>query len=413
MHAPAGQPHDSSHFTPDSRQAWGRLALAVLIASIGAVGMWAVVVVLPTVQTEFSASRGAVSLATTMIFMGFGSGGVVMGRITDRFGIVAAMAISIVFLGVAFVLAGLATTLWQFNASYFLIGLGTSATFAPLMAEASHWFERYRGLAVTIVASGNYVAGTIWPPLVNWGVQTIGWRSTHIAIGIFCAVTMTILVIVLRMIIGSGGARDHANALPPQLDLKLSANTLTVLLSIASISCCVAMAMPQVHIVAYCGDLGYGMAHGAEMLSMMMGFGVISRIGSGFLADKIGGIRTLLVGSVAQAFALLFYLFFDSLTSLYLISGMFGLFQGGIVPSYAIIVRETMPAREAATRVGIVIFASVWGMSFGGWVSGVIFDATGSYAAAFANGLGWNVLNMAIMVALLIRAQGRGRLAMA
>jgi MFS family permease len=387
--------------------------LAVLIASIGAVGMWAVVVVLPTVQTEFSASRGAVSLATTMIFMGFGSGGVVMGRITDRFGIVAAMAISIVFLGVAFVLAGLATTLWQFNASYFLIGLGTSATFAPLMAEASHWFERYRGLAVTIVASGNYVAGTIWPPLVNWGVQTIGWRSTHIAIGIFCAVTMTILVIVLRMIIGSGGARDHANALPPQLDLKLSANTLTVLLSIASISCCVAMAMPQVHIVAYCGDLGYGMAHGAEMLSMMMGFGVISRIGSGFLADRIGGIRTLLVGSVAQAFALLFYLFFDSLTSLYLISGMFGLFQGGIVPSYAIIVRETMPAREAATRVGIVIFASVWGMSFGGWVSGVIFDATGSYAAAFANGLGWNVLNMAIMVGLLIRARGRGRLAMA
>ncbi len=387
--------------------------LAVLIASIGAVGMWAVVVVLPTVQTEFAATRGAVSLATTMIFMGFGSGGVVMGRITDRFGIVAAMALSIVFLGAGFVLAGLAATLWQFNVIYFLIGLGTSATFAPLMAEASHWFERYRGLAVTIVASGNYVAGTIWPPLVNWGVQTIGWRSTHIAIGIFCAVSMAILLIVLRMIIGAGGARDHANAPPPQVDLNLSANTLTVLLSIASIACCVAMAMPQVHIVAYCGDLGYGIAHGAEMLSMMMGFGIISRIGSGFLADRIGGIRTLLVGSIAQGFALLFYLFFDSLTSLYLISGMFGLFQGGIVPSYAIIVRETMPAREAATRVGIVIFASVFGMSFGGWVSGVIFDATGSYSAAFANGLAWNVLNMAIVVGLLIRARGRGRLAMA
>jgi MFS family permease len=387
--------------------------LAVLIASIGAVGMWAVVVVLPTVQAEFAATRGAVSLATTMIFMGFGSGGVVMGRITDRFGIVAAMALSIVFLGTGFVLAGLAATLWQFNAIYFLIGLGTSATFAPLMAEASHWFERYRGLAVTIVASGNYVAGTIWPPLVNWGVQSIGWRSTHIAIGIFCVASMTILLIVLRVVIGAGGARDHANAPPPQLDLNLSANTLTVLLAIASIACCVAMAMPQVHIVAYCGDLGYGVARGAVMLSMMMGFGVVSRIGSGFLADRIGGIRTLLVGSIAQAFALLFYLFFDSLTSLYLISGMFGLFQGGIVPSYAIIVRETMPAREAATRVGIVIFASVFGMSFGGWVSGVIFDATGSYAAAFANGLAWNLLNMAIVVGLLIRARGRGRLAMA
>ena len=169
--------------------------------------------------------------------------------------------------------------------------------------------------------------------------------------------------------------------------------------------------MPQVHIVAYCGDLGYGVARGAEMLSLMMGFGVISRIGSGFLADRIGGMRTLLVGSLAQGFALLFYLFFDSLTSLYLISAMFGLFQGGIVPSYAIIVREAMPAREAATRVGIVIFASVFGMSFGGWISGVIFDATGSYAAAFANGLAWNALNLLIVTTLLFR--GRRQLATA
>src|SRR6267143_191285 len=135
------------------------------------------------------------------------------------------------------------------------------------------------------------------------------------------------------------------------------------------------------------------------------------RLGSGYLADKIGGIPTLLIGSVAQGFALLFYLFFDSLTSLYLISAMFGLFQGGIVPSYAIIVRESMPASEAATRVGIVILASVVGMSFGGWISGVIFDATGSYAAAFLNGVGWNALNITIMTALLIRA--RQRLALA
>jgi MFS family permease len=405
--APSDRPHQASAFTPDSGQAWVRLCLALVIASIGAVGMWTVVVVLPTVQAEFAASRGAVSLAFTMTMMGFGLGGVVMGRITDRFGIVAAMALSIAFLGVSYVLAGLSATLWQVIAIYFLIGLGTSATFAPLMAEASHWFERYRGLAVTIVASGNYVAGTVWPPLVNWGVQSVGWRTTHIAIGIFCAVTMTLLLLVLRSQIGDEKVRDHANAPPPRLDLQLSTNALTVLLCIASISCCVAMAMPQVHIVAYCGDLGYGVARGAEMLSVMMGFGVVSRIGSGFLADKIGGIRTLLIGSVAQAFALLFYLYFDSLTSLYLISAMFGLFQGGIVPSYAIIVREAMPASEAATRVGIVIFASVFGMSFGGWVSGVIFDATGSYAAAFANGVAWNALNIAIMVGLLIRARQR------
>src|SRR6201995_2033571 len=412
VHAPAKSP-DSHAFVPDSGQAWVRLVVALLIASVGAVGMWSVVVVLPTVQAEFATTRGAISFATTMIFMGFGLGGVVTGKITDRLGIVTAVAISIAFLPGAYVLAGLTTALWQFIAVSFLIGLGTSATFAPLMAEASHWFERYRGLAVTIVASGNYVAGTVWPPIVNWGTQTHGWRATHIAIGIFCGVSMMILLMVLRAIMGGGGARDPAHAPPPRVDLQLSTNTLTVLLCIASISCCVAMAMPQVHLVAYCGDLGYGVARGAEMLSLMMGLGIISRIGSGFLADRIGGIPTLLIGSVAQGFALLFYLFFDSLTSLYLISGMFGLFQGGIVPSYAIIGRETMPAREAATRVGIVIFASVFGMSFGGWGSGVTFHATGSYSASFANGLAWNVLNMAIVVGLLIRARGRGRLAMA
>jgi MFS family permease len=406
VHAPSDL-KASAAFTPDSGQAWVRLVLALVIGSIGSVGMWSVVVVLPVVQAEFGTSRGAVSLAFTFTMAGFGLGGVATGRITDRFGIVPAMGLSIALLLLGYVLAGLSTTLWQFILVYFVIGLGTSATFAPLMAEASHWFERYRGLAVTIVASGNYVGGTIWPPLVNWGVQSLGWRSTHIAIGIFCAVAMTIVLMVLRAQIGGAAVRNHDNAPPPRIDLALSTNTLTALLCVASISCCVAMAMPQVHIVAYCGDLGYGVARGAEMLSLMMAFGVVSRIGSGYLADRIGGIRTLLIGSVAQGLALLFYLYFDGLTSLYLISAMFGLFQGGIVPSYAIIVRESMPAREAATRVGVVILASVVGMSFGGWVSGVIFDASGSYAAAFLNGLLWNALNITIMVALLIRARQR------
>jgi MFS family permease len=404
--APSDSSQGSTVFIPDSRQAWVRLALALVIGSIGSVGMWSVVVVLPVVQGEFVATRGAISLAFTLTMLGFGLGGVATGRITDRFGIVVAMGLSIAFLGLAFVAAGLSSTLWQFIAVHILIGLGTSATFAPLMAEASHWFERYRGLAVTIVASGNYVGGTIWPPVVNWGIQSAGWRTTYIAIGIFCAVAMAIVLALLRAQIGAESRRSHDNAAPPRVDLRLSTNTLTVMLCIASIACCVAMAMPQVHIVAYCGDLGYGVARGAEMLSLMMAFGVVSRIGSGFLADRIGGIRTLLIGSVAQGFALLFYLFFDGLASLYIISAMFGLFQGGIVPSYAIIVRESMPASEAATRVGLVIFASVFGMSFGGWVSGVIFDASGSYAAAFLNGLAWNALNITIMVALLIRARG-------
>lgn len=402
---------DSELFVPDSRRAWARLAVAVMIGSLGSVGMWSVVVALPAVQQDFAATRGTASLAFTMVMLGFGLGQVVTGKISDRYGIVTAIGLGIGILGLGYIAAGLSWSIWPYILVHFAIGLSSAATFGPLMAEASHWFERYRGLAVAIAASGNYVGGTIWPPLVNWGIQTYGWRTTHIAVGIFTAVAMTLALGGLRILMGAGARRSHVNAPPPRLDLKLSTNALTVILGLASISCCVAMSMPQVHIVAYCNDLGYGVARGAEMLSLMLGLGIISRIGSGFLADRIGGIPTLLIGSIAQGAALLFYLFFDGLTSLYLISAMFGLFQGGIVPSYAIIVRETMPASEAATRVGIVIFASVFGMSFGGWISGVIFDATGSYAAAFTNGVAWNLLNVAIMVLLLMRA--RQRMAMA
>ncbi|MCP1830914.1 MFS family permease [Bradyrhizobium sp. USDA 4532] len=385
--------------------------MAVVIGSLGSVGMWSVVVALPVVQTDFGATRGTASLAFTMVMLGFGLGQVVTGKISDRYGIVAAIGAGIGILGLGYVGAGYAPSIWAFILLHFAIGLSSAATFGPLMAEASHWFERYRGLAVAIAASGNYVGGTVWPPLVNFGMQSVGWRTTHIAIGIFTAISMLLALMVLRVLMGAATRRSHGNAAPPRVDLKLSTNALTAILSLASISCCVAMSMPQVHIVAYCGDLGYGVARGAEMLSLMLGFGIISRIGSGFLADRIGGIRTLLIGSIAQGAALLFYLFFDSLTSLYIISAMFGLFQGGIVPSYAIIVREAMPASEAATRIGIVIFASVFGMSFGGWISGVIFDATGSYAAAFANGLAWNLLNVSIILLLMMRARQRVALA--
>jgi MFS family permease len=404
---------DSALFVPDSRRAWTRLAVAVLIGSLGSVGMWSVVVALPAVQTEFGASRGTASLAFTMVMLGFGSGGVLTGKITDRYGIVTAIGLGIGILALGYIGAGMSSSIWQFILVHFVIGLSSSATFGPLMAEASHWFSRYRGLAVAIAASGNYIGGTIWPPLVNFGMQSIGWRTTHIAVGLFTAVAMAAALVGLRLLMGAGTRRSHVNAPPPRVNLRLSTNALTAILALASIACCVAMSMPQVHIVAYCGDLGYGVARGAEMLSLMLGFGIISRIGSGFLADRIGGIATLLIGSIAQGTALLFYLFFDSLASLYIISAMFGLFQGGIVPSYAIIVREAMPASEAATRVGIVIFASVFGMSFGGWISGVIFDATGSYGAAFLNGLAWNAVNVTIMLSLLWRARQRLAMAMA
>ncbi|WP_375409064.1 MFS transporter [uncultured Methylobacterium sp.] len=394
-------------FVPDSAAAWRRLLIALAIGTVGSVGLWSVVVVLPKVQAELGGTRGAASLAYTLAMIGFGLGGVVIGRLTDRLGIIPAMGMGILFLLFGFLGAGVSTALWQFSAAHLFIGLGASATFAPLMAEASHWFVRRRGIAVGIAASGYYLSGALWPPLIERSTALYGWQATHIALGILSGAAMTGLVLILRSSIGSSQKRSLGAVGRPSVETELSPNALTAVLSIASFACCTAMAVPQVHIVAYCGDLGYGVARGAEMLSLMLAFGIVSRIGSGFLADRIGGFATLLIGSVAQAFALTLYLFFDGLAPLYAVSAVFGLFQGGIVPSYAIIVRETMPAAEAATRVGTVIMVSLLGMSFGGWISGVIFDMTGSYKVAFLNGLAWNALNVAIVLLMLLRSRRR------
>jgi len=201
-------------------------------------------------------------------------------------------------------------------------------------------------------------------------------------------------------------APDVATAGAPAMSsmpFGLTPQTGQVLLCIAGLACCVAMSMPQVHIVAYCGDLGYGAARGAEMLALMLGCGIVSRLVSGAICDRIGGLRTLLLGSALQGVALLLFLPFDGLVSLYVIAALFGLFQGGIVPSYAIIVREHFPAAEAGARVGAVIMCTMLGMALGGWMSGKIFDLTGSYRAAFVNGIGWNLLNLTIAFFLLQR----------
>jgi MFS family permease len=393
--------------------AWFRLAVAVLLSTIGGVGMWSVVVALPAIQSDFAVDRGDASLPYTLTMLGFGIGGVAMGKLADRFGIVAPLVLGAAMLMLGYEAVGHATSLWQVTLAYgLLIGFGCSTTFGPLMAEMSHWFVRRRGIAVALAAAGNYLAGTVWPPVVQHFIASSGWRVTHVGIGVFIIITMLPLTYFMRQRIATEhtfGAMQSAAA--RQAELPFSPATLQTLLFIAGIACCVAMSMPQVHIVAYCGDLGYGAARGAEMLSLMLGLGIVSRVASGFIADRIGGVRTLLLGSLLQGVALVLYLFFDGLFSLYVISGLFGLFQGGIVPSYAIIVREYFSPREASTRVGLVVMATVLGMALGGWLSGAIFDATGSYQAAFLNGIAWNLLNVSIASWLLLRTPRRAALA--
>ncbi len=395
--------HLTAH-KPDSAYSWWRLFISLMISTIGGVGMWSVVVILPTIETEFNISRGDASLPYMATMIGFAIGGVFMGRLADKWGVFFPLFASAIIMGSGYILAAQTTTLWQFiSVQAICIGmLGSSASFAPLVADISHWFVKRRGVAIALVASGNYLSGTIWPPLLTYGIEQHGWRISYMAVGFFCICCMTPLVFFLRKRPNLDLQINQFDNHSDRFRLKVSSHTLQTVLVIAGIACCVAMSMPQVHIVAYCADLGYGVARGAEMLSLMLGFGIISRLLSGIIGDKIGGVGTLIIGSILQFLALLFYIPFDGLTSLYVVSAFFGLAQGGIVPSYALIVREYMPAKEAGTRVSLVLMATVVGMALGGWMSGLIFDLTGSYQAAFLNGMAWNLLNMLIAFWLLI-----------
>ncbi|MEJ1130091.1 MFS transporter [Variovorax sp. CCNWLW225] len=397
----------------DSRYAMLRLGITLLVMTVGSSGMYVVSVMLPAVQAEFGVARADASLPYTLLMLGFGVGGVLMGRLADRFGVMWPLLIGALSLGVGYVACGMANSIFAFIAAQaVLVGLlGSAAAFAPLVADTSLWFVKRRGIAVAVCASGNYVAGAIWPPIAQHFIETVGWRQTYIGMGIFCGLAMAALALFFRArppalaaapIGATSGAAPVRNMMRP---FGLSTGTAQGLLCVAGVACCVAMAMPQVHIVAYCGDLGYGAARGAQMLSLMLGFGVVSRLVSGAICDRIGGLRTLLLGGVLQCVALLLFLPFDGLVPLYVISALFGLFQGGLVPSYAIIVREHFPPAEAGARVGTVLMFTLFGMALGGWMSGKIFDLTGSYHAAFLNGIGWNLLNVSIAALLTFRVR--------
>ncbi len=398
----------ADRYAPDSAYALARLAVSVLIATLIGAGMWAVIVVLPPAQLEFGANRSAASLPYTVMMCSLAFSTIALGRMSDRFGIVPPLIISAVSLGAGFVVAGYAPSLGVFTAAHGLIGIGAGAGFAPMMADISHWFVRRRGLAVVIVASGNYLAGTIWPLLMSLTIPVIGWRATYAGVGIVVVAAVLPLALTIRRRAGAAVyARAEAATESARADVGVSPRLLLILLLAAGFSCCVAMSMPQVHLVAYCGDLGYGVARGAEMLSLMMLLGIVSRIGSGFVADAIGGTATLLIGSFMQGVALLLYLYFDGLESLFIVSGIFGLFQGGIVPMYAVICRELLPPRQAGGAIGLAVSATILGMAFGGYVSGVIFDLTSSYRMAFLNGVLWNAFNLAIVSWLFWRGRRR------
>lgn len=398
----------NGHLILDSRYSWTRLGVSLLIATIGGAGMWANILVMPAVETEFVIDRADASLPYTMTMVGFAFGNLVIGRIVDRLGVAFALICSALIIAAGFGLAVLSPSIKVLAALQLIIGFGSASTFGPLMADVSQWFLKQRGIAVAVTASGSYLAGAIWPLLLAGVLTDQGWRAVYMVLGIATLALMIPLAICLRPRVPLAaslhsdrisGARANATGISPRI--------MMVMLAMAGMGCCVAMSMPQVHIISYCVDLGFGPAAGSKMLSVMLIAGIVSRLISGLIADRLGGVRTLLIGSGLQCVALFLYLPAGGLVSLYVVSLVFGLSQGGIVPSYTLIVREYMPSNEAGRRVGFVMMATILGMATGGWMSGWIYDVTGSYQMAFLNGIAWNFLNIGIMILILMRTRPR------
>ena len=384
-----------------------RVVASLLLMTIGGAGMYLAIVALKPIAADFDVSRGAASMTYTFTMIGFGSGGILMGLLSDRIGVMRPALVASVCMPLGFLLAGKATSIWQLYLVHgVLIGfLGCSATFAPLIADISHWFHRRRGLAVAFVVSGTYVAGALWPPVAQHFFDVVGWRETYRGIGWFCLLSMLPLSLLLMPRAPVGVATSaQPGAAHGDGPLGMRPATLQCLICAAGVGCCVAMAVPQVHIVAHATDLGYDAARGAEMLALMLGAGVVSRIASGWISDRIGGLRTLLLGSSLQALMIALFIPFTGLPALYALALMFGLSQGGIVPSYAIIIRTFFAPGEAGWRIATALLFTMLGMALGGWLAGALHDATGSYGIAFGVAVLFNLSNMAIAVLLLRRS---------
>ncbi len=388
---------------------WWVVTASTLILAVNFGGTYLVVVGLKPIAADMGWPRSIPSLAYTVMYIGAGFGGIAMGWWSDRRGMFGPAVLGAVAIALGSVLTGFSAGLVGFLvAQGLLVGLiGNGAMFSPLMSNATRWFDRRRGMAVAIVASGQPLAGAIWPPIFRWTIDDYGWRETMIGYGLVAIVLILPLTLVLRR------PRPAALATSPhdrgEIDangrvLGLPANLVLAMLGLAIVGCCIAMSMPMVHIVAYCSDLGYSSQRGAEMLSLLLACAFFSRLLFGWTADRIGGLKTILLSSGLQAIVLSFYTLFDGMFQLYVLSALFGLVFGGIVPSYSLVVRELFPEGQAGWRTGVVYLFGTIGMGLGGWLGGLIFDLTGGYQLGFITGVGSNVVNLVLIMVLVWRS---------
>ena len=389
------------------------VALTVLTISYGAPLI--TVVALKPIAAEFGTPRSAPALAVSLTYIGSGIGGIAMGWLAGRVGL-RRVAISCgMMIAAGLVLASFGGLYQLYASNLLLIGLlGASGMFSPMMAYVTRWFDRHRGSAIALVSSGQYVAGAVWPLIFQAGVDAFGWRLTMRVFAIVVAATILPLAGWFFLPPPAPGAAGSAAA-GRRTDAplrQLHPNLTMALLGVAIFCCCVTMSMPLAHIVAYCGDIGLGAKLGAAMLSLQLAAGVVAQQLWGWVADRVGGLRTVLFTSTGMAAAMTGFLLTQDEIGLFSVSAVFGMAFGGLIPGYILAVREIFPAAEATWRIPIVMFPGALGMAVGGWLAGAIYDRFGFYAPAFAAGLLFNLLNLAV-VGTLVRVHRSPRLRVA
>jgi MFS family permease len=347
--------------------------------------------------------------------LGAGCGGILMGRWADRVGVLAPALVGALAIPLGAWWASTADGMAVLYLSHaLLLGfLGNAAFVAPLLANTMRWFDRRRGIAIALVASGQSLAGALWPPFLRHLTDTQGWRHAFVVYALIALVALLPLCLLLRRPPGVEAGRAADAPVWQRRALGWPAGLVQSMLCLAFVGCCVAMAMPMVHIIAHATDLGHSSARAAEMLALLLACSVLSRLLFGVVADRIGGLWTLLIGSAGQAVMLSTFVVVESFWGLFVVAALFGLVYGGIVPCYALIVRELFPAAQAGRRIGWIVLFGTIGMALGGWLGGQIFDLTGSYRSAFLVGVAFNLGNLVLVATLLQRQSALPALGMA
>src|SRR3954447_9192744 len=392
----------------ETRTSWITASLSLVILGVSFGAMWIAVVALKPIAAEVGGVRSVPSLATALAWFGAGLGGIGMGWFADRYGVRWTVMIGSVSIAIGLAISSLGHTWALYLGHGLFIGLlGNSGLNAPLYVYVSRWFDRRRGSALALIASGQYISGAIWPPIFDYTVAEYGWRHTMLTFALFeVAIILPIAIIFLRRppeVIAPATASTQA-ARPTVLGWP--PNLVFAMLAVAAFCCCMPMSMPQVHLVALCTDLGIKPTHGAAMLSFLLATAFVSRQIWGAISDRIGGLLTILIGSTWQFCAISALALTQDEIGLFTVAGVFGLGFSGIIPAYVLVLRELFPAHEAGWRVPTVLCFSGFGMASGGWVAGILYDHFGYYAPAFAAGLILNLVNIVLIGTLVARRGG-------